>query len=141
MAKATEMTMTRAESDAAKKEAQHADYMKRREAKLAYAKQYAIDNREKINRQQRERRQRYREGALRTPQYRPPSTSALEAALPVGLAVQRLRLREEYLSIHITERPPYDHFLRCKTIEYLMKRNYERKRNEQHPTTRPIEDS
>ena len=133
--------MTRAEDNAIKREHQHADYMKRREAKLAYAKQYAIDNREKINRQQRERRQRYREGALRTPQYRPPSTSALEAALPVGLAVQRLRLREEYLSIHITERPPYDHFLRCKTIEYLMKRNYERKRNEQHPTTRPIEDS
>ena len=135
MAKATEMTMTRAESDAAKREAQHADYMKRREAKLAYAKQYAIDNREKINRQQRERRQRYRDGAVRTPQYRPPSTSALEAALPVGLAVQRLRLREEYLAIHITERPPYDHFLRCKTIEYLIQRNYERKRNEQHPTT------
>ena len=127
--------MTRAEDDAIKREYQHADYMKRREAKLAYAKQYAIDNREKINRQQRERRQRYREGAVRTPQYRPPSTSALEAALPVGLAVQRLRLREEYLSIHITERPPYDYFLRCKTIEYLIQRNYERKRNEQHPTT------
>ena len=36
--------MTRAESDAAKREIQHADYMKRREANLAYAKQYAIDN-------------------------------------------------------------------------------------------------
>jgi hypothetical protein len=127
--------MTRAEDDAIKRAYQHADYIKRREAKLAYAKQYAIDNRDKINRQQRERRQRYRDGAVRTTQYRPPSTSALEAALPVGLAVQRLRLREEYLSIHITERPPYDHFLRCKTIEYLIQRNYERKRNEQHPTT------
>ena len=132
MAKATETTMTRAESDAAKREAQHADYMKRREAKLAYAKQYAIDNRDKINRQQRERRQRYKDGAVRTPQYRPPSTSALEAALPVGLGMQRLRLRDEYLAIHISERPPYDYFLRCKTIEHMRKKNYERREQQQY---------
>ena len=41
--------MTRAEDDAIKREYQHADYMKRREAKLAYAKQYAIVNVSALN--------------------------------------------------------------------------------------------
>lgn len=124
--------MTRAESEAARREAQHADYMRRREAKLAYAKQYAINNRDKINAAQRKRRQRYREGAVRTIPYMPPSSLALEAELPLGLAMQRTRLRDEYLTIHISERPPYDYFLRCKTIEYL--RDYDR-RKQQHTTS------
>ena len=119
--------MTREESEAARRKAQHADYLRRREAKLAYAKQYAINNREKINEAQRKRRQRYREGAIRTPRYVPPSTSQLEADLPIGLVVMKSRLREEYMAIHISERPPYDYFLRCKTIEYLKHRNYERR--------------
>ena len=124
--------MTRAEDDAIKREYQHADYMKRREAKLEYARQYAIEHRERISAQQRERRRRKVAGIIPAPDYRPPSTSALEAALPVGLAVQRLRLRDEYLAIHISERPPYDYFLRCKTIEHLRQRNYERRNNEQY---------
>lgn len=124
--------MTRAESDAAKREIQHADYMKRREAKLEYARQYAIEHRERISAQQRERRRRKAAGIIPAPAYRPPSTSALEAALPVGLGMQRLRLRDEYLAIHISERPPYDYFLRCKTIEHMRKKNYERREQQQY---------
>ena len=124
--------MTRAESEAARRKIEHADYMRRREARLVYARQYAKDNREKINEAQRKRRQRYREGAIRTPRYVPPSTDALEAALPIGLAMMKPRLREEYLAIHISERPPYGYFLRCKTIEYYQ--NYER-RKQQHTTS------
>jgi hypothetical protein len=37
-----------------------------------------------------------------------------------------MRLREEYRKIPILERPVYDYFLRCKTIEYLR----EKKSNE-----------
>lgn len=119
--------MTRAESDAIRKAYQHADYIRRCETKRAYARQYSRDHRERLNEQLRERRKRYREGAVVTPHYMPPSTDALEAELPIGLYTQRLRLRDEYLAIHISERPPYDYFLRCKTIEYLRNRNYERR--------------
>lgn len=116
--------MTRAESEAARYEREHAEYLRRREEKLAYAKQYAKDHKDKLAAQQRARRWKAKHGINEPPPQKPPSTTMLEDMLPFGLRMQKSRIREEYKSIHITERPPYDYFLRCKTIEHL--RNYGR---------------
>lgn len=126
------MTLTRSEDDAVRREIYHADYMRRRDKRLAYAKQYAKDHREHINAMQRERRRKEREGRNDLREYHQLSTAALEGFLPLGLKMQKTRLRDEYLAIHISERPPYDYFLRCKTIEYYQ--NYER-REQQFTTT------
>jgi hypothetical protein len=48
----------------------------------------------------------------------PKSTDALEAELPYALRTNIPRLRQEYLSIHITERPQYEIFLKYKTAQY-----------------------
>lgn len=122
--------MTSADDRAIRRKYYHADYMKRREKRLEYARDYAKKHRERINFLQRERRRRLKESPPEQPARKPLSTTAIEAFLPPKLYNQRLRLRVEYLKIHISERPPYDYFLRCKTIEHLRKninRNYDRR--------------
>lgn len=123
--------MTRAESDAAKKAANRKDYLRRRDKMLAYQRQYAKDNREHINAMQRERRRMKAIGTLGTKkEYIRPSTDDFEGDLPLLLKVNLQRLRDEYLSIPIHQRPVYDYWLRCKTIEHcravmLKKRKYD----------------
>ena len=65
---------------------------------------------------------------IKEKEYVRPSTDAFEEALPLALRMMKGRLRDEYLRIHITERPVYDYFLRCKIIEYL--RDYYESRRE-----------
>ena len=66
------------------------------------------------------RQRRRREAKVtKTP---PPSTDALEAQLPPALRANIRRLREEFLKIPILQRPPYDVYLKIKTIEYLKKK-------------------
>jgi hypothetical protein len=123
--------MTRTESDAARKAANRKDYLRRREKILAYQRQYAKDNREHINAMQRERRRRKAIGScVAKKEYVRPSTDDFESELPLLLKVNLQRLRDEYLSIPIHQRPIYDYWLRCKTIEYyraiiLEKRKYD----------------
>lgn len=124
----TWLSMTRTESDAARKAANRKDYLRRREKMLVYQRQYAKDNREHINAMQRERRRRKAMGVIKEKEYVRPSTDAFEEALPLALRMMKGRLRDEYLRIHITERPVYDYFLRCKIIEYL--RDYYESRRE-----------
>ena len=111
--------MTNADDRALRRTYNRADYLKRRDKKLEYAREYAKKHRERINYLQRERRRRLKESPPEQPVRKPLSTTAIEAFLPPKLYSQRLRLRVEYLNIHISERPPYDYFLRCKTIEHL----------------------
>jgi hypothetical protein len=119
--------MTQSDSDNYRSFYNRKYYLQRRDKIIAYQKQYAKDNREHINEMQRERRKRKAMGIPRQKDYRRPSTDYFEGLLPPMLYVSRMRLREEYLKIPILERPIYDYFLRCKTIEHLIQ-----KRREQH---------
>ena len=121
--------MTRAESDALKQERNRQDYLSRRDRKRAVQRAFYQRHREDILKKQFERRNRGREHT--DPPYRTPSTDACESELPYGLRKDKAALRAEYRKIPITERPPYDYFLRCKTVEYI--RNYARR--EQQDTT------
>ena len=125
--------MTRAESYTIRDEIFHERYLIERERRLAYSAKYYREHKEQIAEYNRKRRA----GLLpvKEPDYIRPSTYAFEEMLPYGLKVKIQRLREEYLAIHISERPPYDYFLRCKTIEHMRQKNYERRNNKQHPTT------
>lgn len=131
--------MTRAESYLLQREIERNDYLNSRERRLAYARQYAREHREILTQQQRERRRMKAAGTFidrrkieREERNAIPSTDACEEALPLHLRCNKQRLRDEFLRIHITERPTYDYFLRCKTIEYM--RDYERERRKyNHP--------
>lgn len=120
--------MTRAESDAYSKTQNRKHYLSRRERKLAYQHDYYKQHRDEILAKQREKRRN--NAAVKKfikreckKSYRPPSTDACECLLPYGLRKKKAALRDEYRKIPITERPPYDYYLRCKTVEYI--RNYE----------------
>lgn len=109
--------MTRAEELAKKQERNRQEYEARRDAKIIKSKEWYDKNREYALLKAAEYRQRRRREAkvTKTP---PPSTDALEAQLPPALRANIRRLREEFLSIHISKRPPYDVYLKLKTIEY-----------------------
>ena len=121
--------MTRAESYEIRGELWHKDYMNRRGQRLAYAKQYYQDHREKIRDQQRERRKRKAAGEStgRELIFDRPSTESFENECPYMLRMNLTRLREKFLAIPIHERPTYDYFLRCETIEHYRKKLYERR--------------
>ena len=119
--------MTRAEDEEVRSYYNHKYYLNRREADIAYQKKYAKEHKEHINAMQRERRRRKAAGLEPFRIYRRPSTDSFEAALPPALYCNRMRLREEYRKIPILERPIYDYFLRCKTIEYLREKRNERR--------------
>lgn len=117
--------MTRAEDKAVRVAINRKHYLAHRDTIIARVKRYTKEHREHINFMQRDRRRRKKEAILDEPVYIRPSTDAFESELPYGLRASKSRLREEYLRIPIHERPVYDYFLRCKTIEFL--RNYERR--------------
>ena len=110
--------MTRAEELAKKQERNRREYEARRDAKIIKSKEWYGKNHEYALMKAAEYRQRRRREAkvTKTP---PPSTDALEAQLPPALRSNIRRLREEFLKIPILQRPPYDKFLRDKTIEHL----------------------
>ena len=105
--------MTRAESNALRTERNRKEYLARQEQKKAYARQYYRKNRKPRKREHHDK------------PFIPPSTDACESVLPYGLRKDKAALRTEYRKIPITKRPPYDYFLRCKTVEYI--RNYDRR--------------
>lgn len=109
--------MTRAESYAIRDEIYHERYMVERDRRLAYSAKYYRENKAKIAEYHRKKRA----GLLpvKEPEYIRPSTYAFEEMLPYGLRINTPRLRQQFLAIPIHERPVYDYFLRCKTIEYL----------------------
>ena len=117
--------MTRAEDKAVRVATNRKYYLNHREAIIARVKRYTEAHREHINFMQRDRRRRKKEALMGEPTFIRQSTDAFESELPYGLRANKPRLREEYLRIPIHERPMYDYFLRCKTIEFL--RNYERR--------------
>ena len=106
--------MTRAESNALRTERNRKEYLARREQKKAYARQYYYRKNGKPRKREHHDKP-----------FIPPSTDACESVLPYGLRKDMTALRTEYRKIPITKRPPYDYFLRCKTVEYI--RNYERR--------------
>ena len=63
-------------------------------------------------------RERHKIEALRTVNPLATSTKAIENELPEELKRDLPLLRTEYRSIHITERPPYEVFIRGKIFEY-----------------------
>lgn len=113
--------MTRAEELAKKQERNRQEYEARRDAKIIKSKEWYEKNHEYALMKAAEYRQRRRREAkvTKTP---PPSTDALEAQLPPALRANIRQLRKEFLSIHISKRPPYDKFLRDETIEHLKKK-------------------
>lgn len=117
--------MTRAESYAIRDEIWRKRYMIERDRRLAYSAKYYRENKAKIAEYQRKKRA----GLLpkKEPDYIRPSTYAFEEMLPYMLRINTPRLRQQFLEIPIHERPVYDYFLRCKTIEYERER-----RNKQH---------
>ena len=113
--------MTRSEELQRKQERNRREYEARREMKILKAKEYYDINKDYRRIKDAEYRHRRRREAkvTKTP---PPSTDALEAQLPPALRMNIRTLRAEFLSIHISKRPPYDKFLRDKTIEHLKKK-------------------
>ena len=109
--------MTRAEELAKKQERNRREYEARRDAKIIKSKEWYDKNHEYALMKAAEYRQRRRREAkfTKTP---PPSTDTLEAQLPPALRANIRQLRKEFLSIHISKRPPYDVYLKLKTIEY-----------------------
>lgn len=95
-------------------------YQEHREQYLKKFKRYRDDGLTRIRREQKKIE------AIRSDNPIPNSTKALEAKLPEALRRDLAFLRVEYLSIHISERPPYDLFLKKKLYEY------EEKLNSQH---------
>lgn len=119
--------MTRKESYEIRSELYHEDYIKRRPQRLIYAKQYYEANRERIREQQRIRNIRRKAGEKRELVFERPSTEAFENEAPYMLRMNLTRLREKFLAIPIHDRPTYDYFLRCETVEHYRKKLYERR--------------
>ena len=108
--------MTRAESDAYSQAQNRKHYLSRREHKLAYQHDYYKQHRDEILAKQREKRRN--NAAIKKFIKRESKTP-----YTYGLRKIKAALRDEYRKIPITERPPYDYYLRCKTVEHI--RNYE----------------
>lgn len=110
--------MTRADELERKQERNRREYEARKEDKKAQVKRWYDKNHEYALMRAAAYRQRRRREAkfTKTP---PPSTDALEAQLPPALRANIPRLRKEFLKIPILQRPPYDVYLKLKTIEHL----------------------
>lgn len=79
-----------------------------------------LKRKQERNRQEYERRlDRKREQSSVASKEPPPSIESLETQLPYYLKQDIPGLRAEFLKIPILQRPPYDVFLKMKTIEYL----------------------
>jgi hypothetical protein len=115
--------MTREEGIRAKRE----EYLRSRNHRLEYQRKYDAEHHEAIRQRQRVYRERRKAGITPETTYQRPSTDEFEQLLPLGLKLLIPRIREAYLSIHITRRPVYDYYLRCMTVNYQKEHARERK--------------
>ena len=103
----------------------HEKYIENAEYFKAKSKAYYWDNREFILAKAAIARERKRKHATQMPKVFHRSIESKEQDLPWPLRNNTARLREEFLKIPILQRPPYDVYLKMKTIEYLRQRQYE----------------
>lgn len=108
--------MTNEERD---RERRHVKYIENAEYFKAKSKAYYRENREFILAKAAIARQRKRKHATQMPKVFHRSIESKEQDLPWPLRNNTARLREEFLKIPILQRPPYDVYLKMKTIEYL----------------------
>lgn len=113
--------MTRAEELAKKQERNRLEYERRLDRKREQSRQWYWKNRDYALAKAAATRQRKREEASVAHKEPPPSIESLEAQLPYYLKQDIPGLRAEFLKIPITERPPYDEFLKTKTINIVEK--------------------
>ena len=111
--------MTREEELELKQERNRKDYERRGEYYRQKAKEWYRKNREYALQKGAALRQRKREEAHHMPKVFNRSIESKEQDLPLPLRNNTARLREEFLRIPILQRPPYDVYLKMKTIEYL----------------------
>ena len=117
--------MTRADEAELKKERNRKMYAAHKEQYKARARKWYWDNREHALQKAALYREKLRRNAKFTAEAK-PSIDAIEANLPRGLREKIPTLRSQFLNIPILQRPPYDEYLRDKTIEYLKSTNNER---------------
>lgn len=111
--------MTREEELELKQARNRKDYEKRGEYYRQKAKEWYRNNREYALQKGAALRQRKREEAHHMPKVFHRSIESKEQDLPWPLRNNTARLRDEFLRIPILQRPPYDVYLKMKTIEYL----------------------
>ena len=87
------------------------------------SKAYYWENRDFILAKAAIARKRKRKQALLMPKRFKRSIDAIEQDLPALLRNNIPRLREAFLRIPILQRPPYDVYLKLKTIEYYKELN------------------
>lgn len=97
----------------------HEKYIENAEYIKAKSKAYYWDNREFILAKAAIARERKRKHATQMPKAFNSSIASKEEDLPWPLRNNITRLREEFLKIPILQRPPYDVYLKMKTIEHL----------------------
>lgn len=101
-----------------RKQKDHERYESKREEYRARAKAYYQKHKEQVKEKVKECVKRQRALAIRNRvTERSLTTKELEAEQPEVIRKNITALREEYLSIHITERPPYELFLKMKIYE------------------------
>jgi len=114
--------MTTEERD---RERRHERYIENAEYFKAKSKAYYRENREFILAKAAIARKRKRKYANQMPKVFQRSVESKEQDLPWPLRNNITRLCEEFLRIPILQRPPYDVFLKMKTVEYLKTKQYE----------------
>lgn len=110
--------MTRAEEYEAKSARNRRDYEKYKERMRAKAKEWYWKNRDYALQKGAANRQRNRERSKTKPRHMEPSIDSIEERLPFALKRDINQLRKAFLKIPILQRPPYDVYLKLKTIEY-----------------------
>lgn len=114
--------MTRAEEYEAKSARNRRDYEKYKERMRAKAKEWYWKNRDYALQKAAANRQRNRECSKTKPRHMEPSIDSIEERLPFALKRDINQLRKAFLKIPILQRPPYDVYLKLKTIEHLKKK-------------------
>ena len=110
--------MTRAEEYEAKSARYRKDYDKYKERMRAKAKEWYWKNRDYALQKGAANRQRNRECSKTKPRHMEPSIDSIEERLPFAIKRDINQLRKAFLKIPILQRPPYDVYLKLKTIEY-----------------------
>lgn len=114
--------MTRAEEYEAKSARNRRDYEKYKERMRAKAKEWYWKNRDYALQKAAANRQRNRECSKTKPRHMEPSIDSIEERLPFALKRDINQFRKAFLKIPILQRPPYDVYLKLKTIEHLRKK-------------------
>jgi hypothetical protein len=119
--------MTRAEELKLKEAKYRKDYEKYKERQREKSRRWYWENRDWALKKAAIGRQRRRDKAMANAKPKPvtPSIESIEQSLPFAMRSNTERLREAFLNIPILQRPPYDVYLKLKTIEY-----YKEKANE-----------